>query len=288
MLQLQIDCCPRDKIDAVCETLDETAVLSVSLCDYQDDPILEPELGTTPLWPHVIVQALYAQQHEADVAIKLLSLHYPNLSYSLTSLPEKDWQRVCMDEFKPLQFGQKLWICPSWETPPETNAVNLILDPGLAFGTGTHATTHLCLTWLEQAALAGKTILDYGCGSGILALAALKLGATHAIAVDIDHQALIATQNNADTNKITANTLTIAPPDSVTTPVDVLIANILLTPLIDLKTRFRQLLRTDGILAVSGILETQIETVINAYNDTFSFQNTYTREGWAIVVFTPI
>lgn len=286
MLQLEIEHCHRDDIEQLSNALEETNALSVTLTDKHDDPILEPELGTTPLWPNVVVQALYAKAHEAQLAQHLLSASFPHLSYSIHLLPEKDWERVCMDDFKPQRFGNRLWICPSWLTPPEPNAVNLILDPGLAFGTGTHPTTSLCLTWLEQAALHQKTMIDYGCGSGVLALAALKLGAFHVDAVDIDEQALLATQNNMATNHITASKLTIGFPDALNTPVDILLANILLTPLIKLQNRFRQLLKNKGTLVVSGILAEQADELINAYHTDFEHIASYIQDGWILLVFS--
>ena len=286
MLQLQIEHCHRDEIELLSNTLDETAALSITLTDKQDDPILEPELGTTPLWPNVVVHALYADDIEAQLAVKLLSTHFPHLSYSIDTLPEKDWEQVSKDDVKPQQFGSRLWVCPSWHIPPVENAVNLILDPGLAFGTGTHPTTSLCLSWLEQAALNQQTMIDYGCGSGILALAALKLGALHVDAVDIDEQALQATQNNATKNHISGNKLNIGLPDSLQNPVNLLIANILLTPLIQLKRRFHQLINPSGTLVVSGILAEQIDTLIKAYENDFKHSASLIQGDWALLIFT--
>ncbi len=285
MLQLQIENCPRDDIEALSDTLEQTAALSVTLTDKQDDPILEPELGTTPLWPNVVVQALYAEEAEAQLAVFILSANYPHLSYSIDTLPEKDWERVCRDDILPQQFGHRLWICPSWLTPPEPDAVNLMLDPGLAFGTGTHPTTALCLNWLEQTTLDQQRVIDYGCGSGILALAALKLGAMHVDAVDIDEQALISTQNNATNNEISAKKLMIGFPDNLKIPADLLIANILLMPLIQLKSRFHQLINPSGTLVVSGILEEQVKELIEAYQHDFTHTQSLIQDGWALVVF---
>lgn len=286
MLQLQIEHCHRDEIEKLSDALEETAALSVTLTDKQDDPILEPELGTTPLWPNVVVQALYAEELEAQLAVKILSEDYPHLSYSIEPLPEQDWESVCKDDVKPQRFGSRLWVCPSWITPPEPEAVNLILDPGLAFGTGTHPTTFLCLTWLDQADLHEKNIIDYGCGSGILALAALKLGALHVNAVDIDEQALLATQNNATSNGISLAQLTIGFPDILKMPADILIANILLTPLINLRESFYELLKEQGTLVVSGILEEQAKELITAYQNDFKLISSSMHEGWATLAFS--
>ncbi len=285
MLQLQIEHCQRDAADKLSALLEEAGALSITMTDKYDDAILEPELGTCPLWPHVIIQALYSEQKLAEHALQTLATQYPKLECTLQELPEQDWERVCMNDFKPLRFGKRLWICPSWLTPPEPDAVNLILDPGLAFGTGTHQTTSLCLSWLEQAELDGKDVIDFGCGSGILALAALKLGAAHAYAVDIDHQALLATQNNAADNGITAAQLTVGFPDILQTQVDLLIANILLSPLLMLKQRFQQLLKENGTLVVSGILEDQVTSLIDTYQDIFTHHSSIIHEGWALVIF---
>ena len=288
MLQLQIEHCHRDDIEEISIALEGTDALSVTFTDKHDDPILEPELGTTPLWPHVVVHALYAEAYEAEMAVNALSANFPTLSYSIETLPEQDWERVCMDDFKPQQFGKRFWICPSWLTPPDPNAVNLILDPGLAFGTGTHPTTFLCLTWLDQAPLAQQTVIDYGCGSGVLALAALKLDALHVDAVDIDEQALLATKNNALSNGISMEQLTIGFPDTLSEPVDLVIANILLTPLMSLQNRFHQLLKNNGTLVVSGILEEQVDGLIDRYSNTFKHVSSFIKDGWALLEFRTI
>jgi ribosomal protein L11 methyltransferase len=286
MFQLDIQQCHRDDIEQLNLRLENTPALSVTLTDKHDDPILEPELGTTPLWPNVVVQALFAEEDEARDTVLFLSEAFPKLDYVISELVEQDWERVCMADFKPQQFGQRLWICPSWLAPPEKDAVNLILDPGLAFGTGTHPTTSLCLTWLEQADLQNKTIIDFGCGSGILALAALKLGAQHAEAVDIDEQALIATKNNAITNDISEDKLSIGFPNTLKTPVDLVIANILLTPLLTLKATFRALLNENGMLVVSGLLKEQAIDIIECYGNDFNHVTTMIQGDWALVVFS--
>lgn len=285
MLQLQIARCRPDDAEQVSELLEDTGALSITMTDEFDDAILEPELGTHPLWPHVVVHALYADKEDAEYAMQAIAAQYAHLDCCIETLPEQDWERACMDDFRPLQFGRRLWICPSWLTPPDPTAINLILDPGLAFGTGTHQTTSLCLTWLEQAHLENLNVIDYGCGSGILALAALKLGASHVYAVDIDQQALLATQNNATNNQLTAQQLSISLPDSLDVTADLLIANILLSPLLTLKKRFQQLLNDNGVLVVSGLLEEQVPLLIADYQDTFTHCSSFVHDGWALVVF---
>lgn len=286
MFQLTIDQCLRDEVDVLSDVLEDMGALSVTFTDRYDSPILEPEIGTTPLWADVVIQAIYADGEDGQSTRTYLEALYPHLKMILEPLPDEDWERVCLADFKPQRFGKRLWICPSWITPPEPNAVNLILDPGLAFGTGTHPTTALCLTWLEQADLAHKHVIDYGCGSGILALAALKLGARHVTAVDLDDQALIATRNNATMNEITDSSLTVSPPDVLSKPVDVLIANILLTPLLNLQSEFHRLLKQGGTLVISGILNEQVDELIAAYKNNFKHVATLSQEDWRLVIFS--
>jgi ribosomal protein L11 methyltransferase len=288
MFQLHIEHGLRDEIEALSDALDATGAVSVTLTDQFDDPILEPEPGATPLWPTVVIQALYTHETDAMNAQNQLVASYPHLSHTVSPLPEQDWERVCLDQFEPKQFGERLWVCPSWHTPPNPNAVTLMLDPGLAFGTGSHETTSLCLSWLSDADLTQKTIIDYGCGSGILAIAALKLGASHAFAVDIDEQALIATQDNATQNAILDQQITIGSPNELSNPVDVVIANILLAPLLTLKHQFHALLKDAGTLVVSGLLADQCPILIEAYQDKFLSVSTTLENGWGLVVFKKV
>jgi ribosomal protein L11 methyltransferase len=283
--QLKIEHCPSEDIETLSEELEELGALSIMLTDKNDDPVLEPEPGTTPLWPEVTMQVLYAQASDAQHSKAHIALTRASLQCSLEILPDKDWERAWMNDFKPQHFGKRLWICPTWLTPPEPNAVNLRLDPGLAFGTGTHATTSLCLTWLEQANLQHKSVIDYGCGSGILALAALKLGAEHAQAIDIDDQALQATKSNAQVNHLDKHKLFIGKPEDLQKPVDLIIANILLAPLIQLKDTFWQFLLRDEHLVVSGLLSEQAPLLIAAYASAFTHIATEHLEGWALLIF---
>ncbi|WP_454786047.1 50S ribosomal protein L11 methyltransferase [Legionella sp. WA2024007413] len=284
--QLKIEHCPSQEIESLSEELEEFGALSIMLTDKNDNPVLEPEPGTTPLWPEVVIQALFAEVFQAQYTREHVMKTYPKLTCALEVLEDKDWERAWMDDFKPQRFGKRLWICPTWSTPPEPDAVNLMLDPGLAFGTGTHPTTALCLTWLEQADLKNKSVIDYGCGSGILSLAALKLGAAKVHAVDIDEQALQATQNNALGNQLDEHQLLISKPDVLHQPVDLIIANILLAPLINLKERFQQLLNSKGILIVSGILEEQAPKLIETYASMFIAIHQQNLNGWSLLAFT--
>ncbi len=287
MFQLFIEQCHCEEVEWLSDALEEAGAVSVTLTDRFDDPILEPAPGEIPLWTNVVVCGLFEDEKDAEHAQKALSKQYPHLQFSIHTLPDQDWERACMDNFKPQQFGQRLWICPSWLTPPDPHAVNLILDPGLAFGTGSHQTTSLCLTWLEQANVSQKTIIDYGCGSGILGLAALKLGAKHVYAVDIDEQALLATKSNAMGNAITDQQLTTGQPSILQEAVELLLANILLSPLLALQSSFHTLLKPTGQLVVSGILVDQIQVLIDSYHANFEHQATFLQDDWALVVFTP-
>lgn len=283
--QLYIPGISSERVSAISDVLETFGAVSVSLLDAKDAPVLEPAPGATPLWPEVDVQALFTTEEDALRASLGLKVHFPDLDSTLDTLEDKAWERVWMDTFKPMRFGKRLWICPSWAPVPEADAVNLMLDPGLAFGTGSHPTTALCLTWLDGASVSGKTVIDYGCGSGILALAALKLDAAHVFAVDIDPQALTATKDNAAGNGLHDDRLLVSFPEDLSTPADILLANILLSPLQSLKTRFCELLKPDGRLVVSGILQEQTDTLVAEYRDTFALETSNTQEDWALLVF---
>lgn len=288
MLQLTIDACEQKDAEYVSSLLMEFGAVSITMTDKEDVPILEPDLGTTPLWPQVVIEALFTEMIQAELALMLVSTQFETPNYELQTLPEQDWELACKTDFKPLRFGKRLWVCPSWTSAPDANAVNLILDPGLAFGTGTHATTALCLTWLEQAALQQLNMIDFGCGSGILALAALKLGVKHVDAVDIDPQALIATRSNAEINNISAEQLSVKLPNELQQPAELILANILLSPLLVLQQRFHQLLLPQGKVVVSGTLEEQMNDVIDAYSANFRLEQQMVQDSWALLEFTRI
>lgn len=186
-----------------------------------------------------------------------------------------------MDNFHPMRFGERLWIVPSWHAAPEPDAVNLLLDPGLAFGTGTHPTTSLCLQWLDAQQLQGKTLIDFGCGSGILAIAGLLLGAEHAVGTDIDIQALEASRDNARRNQIADERFDLYLPEQMPdTPADVLVANILAGPLVSLAPRLASLVKPGGLLALSGILAEQTDEILQAYRADFELDPVADQEGW--------
>jgi ribosomal protein L11 methyltransferase len=289
--------------------------LSVTLVDAGDDPVLEPAPGAMPLWPSVVVSAVFPSN--ADVAAIRASLGAtPGLDPLLVaeksvieSVADRAWEREWLKDFRPMRFGERLWVCPGGQRPPDVPVaegtpdtsgdaahgepiptrppVLLELDPGLAFGTGTHATTALCLEWLDGGAssgwLTGADVLDYGCGSGILAIAALKLGARSAIAMDIDPQALLATRENAARNAVDHLVTVTDERECAGATVDVLVANILAGPLVDLAPLLAARVRKGGRIALSGLLLEQADEVTAAYRPWFDIALTGAREDWGLL-----
>ena len=257
--------------------------VSVTFMDAEDQPIFEPDLGTTPLWSNTHLLALF----EADTDPVNLIAHLQLLTggelpaHEIEHIADQDWERSWMDNFQPMRFGRRLWIVPSWHAAPEPEAVNLLLDPGLAFGTGTHPTTALCLEWLDGQDLAGCNVIDFGCGSGILAIAALLLGAPQAIGTDIDPQALEASRDNAGRNGIDPARFPVyLPADMPQQPAEVVVANILAGPLVSLAPQITSLVQAGGRLALSGILAEQAEEVRAAYEGAFELDPTAIKDGW--------
>lgn len=268
-----------DKADKLSDALSECGAAAVTFEDNADQPIYEPELGQTPLWASTRVVGLYdAEVNPDDISDYLNAVISDLPTYKVEAVEDKDWVREWMDNFHPIQFGDKLWICPSWREPIAPSAVNIMLDPGLAFGTGTHPTTALCLNWLDQADLTGQYVIDYGCGSGILAIAAALLGAKKVIGVDIDPQALQATQENAKRNGVEIDTY--LPEDCPDLPCDLLIANILAGPLESLAPLFAKLTQPKAGIVLSGILATQAEQVRQHYQQWFEMNPAESKEDW--------
>lgn len=273
----------REQAAALEDALLDCDAVSVTLQDDADEPVLEPGVGETPLWSATKVVALFTEDTAIEIVLATLAAQLPNLpSWTLERVEEQAWERAWMADFQPMRFGERLWICPSWCEPPDPTGVVLALDPGLAFGTGTHPTTALCLEWLDGRALNGRTVLDYGCGSGILAIAALLLGADRAIAVDNDPQALVATRDNALRNGIDPQRLSTFTPEQLPTDciADITIANILAGPLQTLAPLLTQHTREGGLIALSGILDTQSEAVTECYRQSFAMQPAITKENW--------
>lgn len=265
----------REQALALEDALLEGGALSVTLQDNADEPVLEPGVGERPLWQATRLVALYEADADIDAVLAQLSAQFGSVpSFELEVIEDQVWERAWMDSFQPMKFGRRLWVCPSWAEAPEADAVVLALDPGLAFGTGTHPTTALCLTWLDGLDLTGCSVLDFGCGSGILAIAALLLGAERAIAVDNDPQALLATRDNAERNGIAAERLITYTPEQVPADlcVEVTVANILAGPLQALAPLLAERTRAGGRLALSGILVEQAEAVANCYRAHFDLQ----------------
>ena len=266
--------------------LEEAGAASVTFEDAVDQPILEPLPGETPLWDQLIITGLYPA--DDDLTTLLLQLELQRSEWGITDLKlerleDRPWVREWMDNFHPMQFGKRLWVYPSWREVPEdaTDAVKILLDPGLAFGTGTHPTTALCLEWLDGEDLTGKTVLDYGCGSGILAIAAAKLGASKLVATDIDPQALEATLENARRNELPDGSIfTCMPEDVPSQQFDIVIANILSGPLVNLAPTILSYLKPTGRLALSGILADQGQNVAAAYQAQLESVQMTTKEDW--------
>ncbi|RAX09275.1 50S ribosomal protein L11 methyltransferase [Photorhabdus bodei] len=266
------------------DTLMENGAVSVTFQDSHDNPVFEPLPGETRLWGDTDVIGLYDAETDMKAVISQLE-QVPELGkgfiHKIEQLEDKDWEREWMDNFHPMRFGNRLWICPSWRDVPDPDAVNVMLDPGLAFGTGTHPTTSLCLQWLDSLNLEGKTVIDFGCGSGILAIAGLKLGATHAIGIDIDPQAIQASRDNAERNGVLERlTLYLAKDAPTDLESDVVIANILAGPLRELAPVIGALPKPGGLLGLSGILTNQAESVIQAYTDKFVIDPVAEQEEW--------
>ncbi len=260
---------------------------AVTMRDGANQPIYEPKLGTTPLWDNVTVVALFdAEQPLAQQMLQLADLYSSEYQrdfppYKIELVEDKDWVREWMDTFKPMLFGQRLWICPSWLEPEDASAVNLKLDPGLAFGTGTHATTALCLRWMDQFDFSNKRVVDFGCGSGILGIAALLLGAKHMMGIDIDPQAILASGENAQRNNIDKQDIELyLPGDAPEVQVEVVLANILAGPLVELKDAILSYLLPGGHLILSGILASQSQEVVDAYKERCDILDVSEEDGW--------
>ena len=266
----------------------EAGASAVTLQDAKDQPLYEPKLGSTPLWKNTTVIGLFDAHEDMDTVSTLLRAESgldPFPSYKVEIVEDKDWEREWMTHFHPIRFGNKLWVCPSWKEVPEPDAVNLMLDPGLAFGTGTHPTTALCLEWLDQQeGLDSNTLIDYGCGSGILAIAALLLGAKKVTGVDLDPQALEATIDNAQRNNIAPEKLNVfLPEDFPVMQARYVVANILAGPLVSLAPKLAELVESGGHLALSGILAEQAEDIIHAYGPWFEMEKPVIQEGWVLI-----
>lgn len=246
----------------------ELGAVSVTYMDAEDQAVYEPELGKIQIWPSTKVIALFEMDTEPELVKTLLFTQFKNIikeNWFQEILQDQTWERSWMEYYKPMKFGESLWVCPTGQEKHENNTICMTLDPGLAFGTGTHATTALCLQWLASHDLSNKTVIDYGCGSGILAVAAILLGAKEAHAIDIDPQAITATQANAEKNKVLDKIKCYLPEQFTAFEADIVLANILAHPLCELSESIAGLMKPHGHLVLSGILNEQAEMVSNAY-----------------------
>jgi ribosomal protein L11 methyltransferase len=270
-----------DAAEAACTAC---GAIAITFSDAGDTPVLEPLPGEFVLWPATWVRALFPRSAPSDDAAALravsAALALPATSIAQHLVPEKVWEREWLKDFHAMRFGARLWICPHHERVAAEGAAVVQLDPGMAFGTGTHATTALCLEWLDAHIVPAARVIDYGCGSGILALAAIKLGAAHAFCFDIDPQALIAAADNAAENKIAAQVTVCASALDLPERVDLVIANILAGPLCALAARFAELVRPGGTLLVAGLMEDEAHEVTRANHACFDMQPCGKRAGW--------
>lgn len=268
----------------------QLGALSVTLKDAEDKPILEPAPGEIRVWENTIVTGLFDDQANSAHLLAQLEaqLKLDTDKLEIDRLEDQDWSRAWMDHYHAMQFGSRLWVCPWHQPPPDASAVNLRLDPGLAFGTGTHPTTALCLRWLDANIQHQKRLLDFGCGSGILAVAALLLGVEHADGVDIDEQALLASRDNASANQVDArldlfSASAFAKRSAPENSYDIVVANILSGPLVELADMLAQCVKPQGDIVLSGILREQADSVSAAYALYFKMDAPVFDEDWVML-----
>ena len=276
-----------DSVPLLEEKLFASGAVSLTYLDAKDQPIFLEILNETPLWESVFILSLFSETTDLEPLISELGQDRAIVNCNelkIKTLADQDWETKWMVDFQPMQFGDKLWVCPSWITPPDPSAKNIILDPGLAFGSGDHPTTSLCLSWLYDHLTKGQEVMDYGCGSGVLSIAARLLGASTVYAVDYDPQAITAISNNIEKNMISEGRIrTYLPEDLPTIRVDCLVANILAMPLIELSEQFSNLTKPMGKLVLSGILEEQTNSVIQHYKRWFEIDKPQEKDGWVLI-----
>ncbi|AKG08115.1 ribosomal protein L11 methyltransferase [Moraxella bovoculi] len=280
--------CPKDKVEFAEALFYESEAVSILLEDAGDEPLFEPLPGEEPLWDEVILTAIYDTNSDDrfdgtdfEALANDIAAQVSASRFWTTRLDDKDWSREWMAHYKPVKCEGNLWIVPEWLDAPDPTATNLILDPGLAFGTGYHATTRLCLDWLSAQNLKDKVVIDYGCGSGVLGVAALLLGAKEVLAVDIDPQAILATHQNAALNNVSDRLKVFLPEEfseyqrAHDLTADTITANILAKPLIEFAPLFSTLLKDGGSIVLAGLIENQTQSVIDAYAPYFELGAAY-------------
>lgn len=282
-IQLEFPCEPSG-VEPLTEQLESLGALGVTWVDAFDNPIYEPAPNAYPLWDQVIVTALFPEQADIETIKTSLQNHQGMIPIRQTQVKDENWVEKNLIDFKPIAITPKFWICPSWHEVKQIDATILRLNPGLAFGTGEHPTTQMILKYLINHLPVNNTVLDYGCGSGILALSACILGAKHAYAVDIDPQALMATHNNAQLNHILDDKITISLPDAlVHLQVDQLLANIFMVPLLKLHKIFTTLIKPQGEILLSGILASQVDQIFITYEEDFHLTIADQQEEWLLL-----
>ena len=273
--------------ESLSEALLEFGALSVDMHDADADTPQEQAIFGEPgepsasLWLHNCVTALFAADAAVEDILQQASLAAglkQSPPHHITPLQDNDWVRLTQSQFDPIRISQRLWIVPTWHTPVDSAAINIVLDPGLAFGTGSHPTTRLCLRWLDENIHGGESVLDYGCGSGILAIAAMKLGAGSACGVDVDTQAVQSSRDNAQANQVKAD---FALPDGTLKPADIVVANILTNPLKMLAPLLASATRQGGRIVLSGVLSEQAADVMQVYAQWFDLNPAVMEDGWA-------
>jgi ribosomal protein L11 methyltransferase len=276
---MELDDLDAERVEEACF---EFGALAVSYTDQRDDPILEPAPGEFRLWPHSRLQALFPFDCKPqDIVMGLAHvLRIDAARIAIETLADKVWEREWLRDFHPMCFGRRLWVAPHHSHVHTQGAIIVRLDPGLAFGTGTHATTAMCLSWLDENAQEGQVVIDYGCGSGVLAVAAVKLGAREAYAFDIDPQALTATRDNSIANDVGTRVHVVASDAELPAAADILLANILCGPLCELAPRFAALTRPGGKIVLAGLLAAQADEVTRAHAPWFDISPFATRDGW--------
>lgn len=284
--QLHLQCAKQD-VELAESLLLEEGALSISLEDAGDQPLFEPLPGQSPLWDEVILTGLFNANSAKNIeaTAQIIAVQVNATRVWTTQLADTDWEREWMSHYAPIECTNDLWIVPKWMTPPNPEAINIMMDPGLAFGTGYHATTRLCLDWLTDQDLSEKVIIDYGCGSGILGIAALLLGAKQVYSVDIDPQAVLATNQNAERNGVADHLIAYLPDEFAIAyeagdipKADLITANILAKPLMDLAPYLATLIKPEGGIVLAGLISEQLDEVIQAYQPWFKLDGRHCYE----------